>query len=65
MQDSSAEFYLPEAVSKAVDDEAMSVKVLPTEASWFGVTYKEDKEPTMQKIRNLVDRGDYPENLWR
>ena len=40
------------------------VKVLPSHDKWFGVTYKEDKEEVVKAIRNLVDQGIYPENLF-
>jgi hypothetical protein len=40
------------------------VKVLGGGNIWFGVTYKEDKEAVSQKIRELVEKGLYPKQLW-
>ena len=37
-----AEFYLPDAVDRAVKERRTSVKILPTDERWQGVTYRED-----------------------
>ena len=39
-------------------------KVLPTESSWFGVTYREDKPLVVAAIQSLVDAGEYPSKLF-
>ena len=38
--------------------------MLPTESSWFGVTYREDKPFVMGEIKKLVDAGEYPVKLF-
>ena len=38
--------------------------MLPTDASWFGVTYREDKPLVTAAIQRLVDAGEYPMRLW-
>ncbi|MDR1782710.1 MAG: nucleotidyltransferase, partial [Dysgonamonadaceae bacterium] len=40
------------------------VKVLDTPSKWFGVTYKEDRDGVVAKIRALIDAGEYPERLF-
>jgi len=40
-----------------------SVKVLKTEAKWFGITYPDDKANVRANIRKLVDDGIYPDNV--
>jgi hypothetical protein len=40
-----------------------TVRVLPTTADWFGVTYREDKPRVTASLRGLVARGDYPASL--
>jgi hypothetical protein len=40
------------------------VRILKTDASWFGVTYREDKPRVQARIRELVAAEEYPENLW-
>lgn len=59
-----AEYFIPSIVSHWVSRQAATVRVLRTEDSWFGVTYREDKPLTVERIRRLVDQGVYPENLW-
>lgn len=60
-----AEFYIPYVVNNLIEAKQAKVKLLTSEANWFGVTYKEDKEETIKNIRNLVDEGIYPSNLWK
>lgn len=64
LQEPKAEFYMPEVVSRLINEEKASVPVLPTNAEWFGVTYQEDKAATSQKIDELIAQGKYPKNLW-
>lgn len=59
-----SEFYLPEAVSEQVAQGLVTVEVRPTEASWFGVTYREDKPRVQAALAELVARGEYPERLF-
>lgn len=40
------------------------LKVIPTDAAWFGVTYKEDAPDVKGKIDALVSSGEYPPSLW-
>jgi hypothetical protein len=40
------------------------VDVLPTNSSWFGVTYREDKPVVVAAIQKMVDAGEYPAKLW-
>jgi NDP-sugar pyrophosphorylase family protein len=63
-QDLSAECYIPEVVSALIASGEASVRVLPTSAPWFGVTYREDRPAVQAKIRHLVQKGEYPEKLW-
>lgn len=60
-----AEYLIPEVVATLKNDGRAKMKVLSSDATWFGVTYKEDKPFVMAEIRSLVDKGIYPENLWR
>jgi len=59
-----AEFYLPAAVSAMIARGEATVRVLPTESTWFGVTYREDKPRVEAAIRELVQAGRYPAKLW-
>jgi choline kinase len=59
-----SECYLPSFVDHLVRTGLLNVKVLETSTSWFGVTYKEDRDTAIQRIAELTQDGVYPENLW-
>lgn len=59
-----AEFYLPAAVSAMIQQGTATVQVLPTESSWFGVTYREDKPRVVASIATLIQAGQYPAKLF-
>jgi NDP-sugar pyrophosphorylase family protein len=62
--DFRAEAYLPSTVNELVSADQARVKVLRTNDSWAGVTYREDHPRVVETIRHLIDRGDYPIRLW-
>jgi dTDP-glucose pyrophosphorylase len=59
-----AEFFIPIVADKYIKGGEGVIKVIPTSAKWFGVTYKEDAPMVRESLRKLVDAGEYPENLW-
>ncbi|NBB79843.1 MAG: nucleotidyltransferase [Verrucomicrobia bacterium] len=59
-----SEFYIPFAVDEEIQAKRASVKVLPTESQWAGVTYREDKPLVEAFIRTLIGAGRYPQNLF-
>lgn len=59
------EYLLPESVFEKIKEENMKVRVVTTSSKWYGVTYKEDKESVVNAIRNMIESGEYPENLWK
>lgn len=61
---SKDEFYLPFAVQDLIDEGKCDVKVLNTDAKWYGVTYHEDREMVVNAIKKMVTDGVYPEKLW-
>lgn len=61
----SCEFLIPDVVADAIDEGKATVKVLPTESRWMGVTYKEDKEFVVLGLQDLIKKGEYPEQLWK
>ncbi len=64
LQDHKAEFFIPFVVDELIHEGRARVKVLPSNARWFGVTYQADKESARKRIRELVDTGVYPERLF-
>lgn len=59
-----AEYLLPTIIGGLLKEEKVDVTVLESHDKWFGVTYKEDKEAVAASVRNLIDRGVYPEKLF-
>lgn len=59
------EFLIPEVVSDAIRDDIFDVKVLSTKATWYGVTYREDKEDVVDAIGKMVKDKKYPLPLWK
>ena len=64
LQSEKNEFYCPYILSRWKNEENQEIKVLSTTAQWFGITYQQDKEETKKRIKNLIERGVYPEKLW-
>ena len=58
------EYLLPMFINKLVEREKASVKVLPTDDSWFGVTYREDHPAVVDSFRRLIEAGEYREDLY-
>ena len=59
-----AEYYIPLMVNKLITEGTATVEVLDTTAKWFGVTYAADRQGVVDKIRALVDAGEYPAKLF-
>ena len=58
-----SEWYIPFVVDELIREGKADCRVLPTDSSWFGVTYREDKSYVVSEIAKLVRAGEYPENL--
>jgi len=63
-QDPKAEFFIPTVVDELIREGRATVRVLETPDRWFGVTYREDKDAVVARIRALVQAGEYPASLW-
>ena len=57
------ECLLPALVDTLMHTKGLKVEVLSTNAVWFGVTYKEDKEYVASELKKLHDNGSYPSAL--
>ena len=58
-----AEFFIPLLGDEFVQ-QGGKIRVIPTTAQWFGVTYQEDAPGVKASIDALVAEGEYPSNLW-
>lgn len=59
-----AEFFIPIVADEFIREEG-AIRVIPTSAQWFGVTYKEDAPEVKKSLDALIDKGEYPRNLWQ
>lgn len=64
LNQSKAECYIPSVVDELIRSGQARVKVLKTDAEWFGITYQEDRPGVVRSFRNLYNEGVYPEHLW-
>ncbi len=60
-----AEFFIPIIGDHMVRTGTGKIRVIPTGAQWFGVTYKEDAPSVQASLDELVNGGEYPDNLWK
>lgn len=60
----NSELFIPTVVDELIGKEKATVKVLRTNDKCFGVTYRRDTAKAARCIRQLIDQGLYPENLW-
>ncbi|MFV0506202.1 MAG: NDP-sugar synthase [Bacteroidales bacterium] len=59
-----SEYLIPTVVMDAIQSGDIRVKLLDSPATWFGVTYPEDKPFVIEQIKALLDKDEYPQNLW-
>lgn len=59
-----SEFFIPMFVDDLIKAEKTNVRVLTSNAAWFGVTYQEDKPVVKERINQLIREGKYPSKLW-
>lgn len=58
------EFLLPIFTDELVKSGKAKIKVLKTNDSWFGVTFKEDIPAVKESFRELLSNNVYPQNLY-
>lgn len=59
-----SEFFIPTVVNNIIQSKKGAVKVLKSEAKWYGVTYAEDKPVVTKAITELKKEAIYPKHLW-
>lgn len=64
INDLKAEFFIP-IIGDAYIKSGGVIKIIPTSAQWFGVTYREDAPIVKKDINELVSTGEYPASLWK
>ena len=64
-QDPRAEFYIPLFISEVLQNQSARVKVIPTQAQWYGITYREDREDLQKAIAEKIRQSFFPNPLWK
>ena len=58
------ECFIPRAADYFIRRGIIKTKVLKANSDWFGITYREDRDATAQKLADLTEAGVYPPSLW-
>ena len=58
------EYLIPEMVLYCKDKLNANVKIIDTNATWIGMTYKEELNDVKKKIKDMIDNNEYPTNLY-
>ena len=58
------EFQIPDVLDTCLRKNIKTIDVINTTSTWYGMTYKEDKETMVKALRELTDEGLYPQGLW-
>lgn len=58
------EYLIPDILFQTIREGYATCDVIPTTATWYGVTYKEDADGVKAALKGLVDSGEYPNHLW-
>ena len=59
-----AEFLIPTFIGELLAEGRISVKVLRTNDTWYGMTYKEDVAVVKDSFREMLEKGIYREELF-
>lgn len=64
LNDPKSEFLIPFVADQFIKSDRGEIKVIPTSAPWFGVTYKEDAPVVQRSLDKLIAEKTYPVKLW-
>jgi NDP-sugar pyrophosphorylase family protein len=64
LNDPKSEFLIPFVADQYIKSGRGEIKVIPTSAPWFGVTYKEDAPIVQRNLDALIKEETYPARLW-
>ena len=58
------EFLVPVLIDQLIKEKKASVRILPTDEKWIGITYQEDTQAAREEFARMAKEGIYPEKLW-
>lgn len=59
----TGEFLISQFMNELVKNGLVTVRVIPTNDPWFGITHLKDKDDAARILRERL-KGEYPEDLW-
>ena len=59
-----AEYLIPTFIGQLLEQDKLLVKVLRTDDTWYGMTYKEDVPAVKESFREMLAKGVYREELF-
>tara|TARA_B100000989_G_scaffold297508_1_gene283467 strand:- start:1356 stop:2228 length:873 start_codon:yes stop_codon:yes gene_type:complete len=59
-----SEIYLPFAAQQLLTKNIISIDAIDSDSEWFGVTYQEDKDNSVERLNSYSKQGIYPTPLW-
>lgn len=59
-----AEFLIPTFIGELLNQDKLSVKVLKSNDTWYGMTYKEDVASVKENFRQMLENGLYKADLF-
>ncbi len=59
-----SEWYIPDIVTRMMENGETRIKVLNSNSKWFGVTYPEDRPAVVEALNAMHVSGVYPIQLW-
>ena len=63
-QSLDSEYYLPDVLTDMINKDLCKIKLIPTNSTWKGITYKEDLDEFKDYIKKQIELGIYPEKLY-
>lgn len=60
----TSELYIPKTIQNLLQEGKVTVKVVPSQDNWFGVTYASDREVAVASLQEKTESGKYPSPLW-
>ncbi|WP_299432040.1 sugar phosphate nucleotidyltransferase [uncultured Maribacter sp.] len=61
----SSELYLPLIIKKIMESGEDTIKTIPSNEQWFGITYAADREEVVKALKERTDNEQYPVPMWQ
>ena len=59
------EFQIPDVLDTCLRKNIKTIDIINTTSTWYGMTYKEDKDEVVKALKELTDEGVYQQPLWK